>query len=369
MKSTLAILLSIALVPGARALAQSSPSFEELSQQAQRAYNANHDDEAARLYAKAVEMRPNWAEGWWAIGMINYETDHYPECRDALTRMTAIDATAVPGWALLGLCEFRTKQYDLAFQHLKKAHMMVSVKDPSNELLDMANYHLAMLLTREGAFEAAQEILVRVALRVKNNPEMEFASGVTSLRMAILPSQVPDDQRDVVNMAGKAFWDLALESSDQAETDFKALVAKYPKFPNVHYFYGTFLGARHPEQSAAEFLAELQVDPESVPARVQLALRYIIESKPELALKYAKESVALSPNSVGAQLALGEALRAKGDDEHALAAYQAAEKLDPDSPKIRLYLTNAYRVLGRVDDMRREQAEYRRLKGEQQNWP
>jgi tetratricopeptide (TPR) repeat protein len=368
-KPSFAILLSFSIVSAGQTSAQTSPSFDQLSQQAQQAYESNHEDEAARLYAKAVELRPNWAEGWWAIGMINYETDHYTECRDALTRMTALDATAVPGWALLGLCEFRTRQYELSFQHLKKAHMMVSVKDPDNQLLDMANYHLAMLLTREGAFEAAQEVLVRVALRVKNNPEMMFASGVTSLRMPMLPADVPEDQHDVVNMAGKAFWDLALESSDQAEADFKALVAKYPKFPNAHYFYGTFLGARHPEQSAPQFLAELQVDPDSVPARVQLALRYIIESKTDLALKYAKESVALSPKSVGAQLALGEALRAKGDDEHALAAYLAAEKLEPDSPKIRLFLTNAYRALGRVDDMRREQAEYRRLKGEQQNWP
>ena len=82
--------------------------------------------------------------------------------------MVKLDASAAPGWALLGLCEFRTKQYDAAFQHLKKAHMLVSVRQSGGPLLDMADYHLALLLTRQGAFELAQEIFVRVALKVQN---------------------------------------------------------------------------------------------------------------------------------------------------------------------------------------------------------
>jgi tetratricopeptide (TPR) repeat protein len=233
----------------------------------------------------------------------------------------------------------------------------------------MADYHLALLLTRQGAFELAQEIFVRVALKVQSNPEMMFATGLTSLRMPILPSDVPVRQRDVVTMAGKAFWDLATQPPEQAEADFNALVSKYPNYPNVHYFYGTYLAARHPEQCAPEFLSGLRVSPDSVPARVQLALRYIIEMKLDEALKLVREAVALSPDSVGAQLALAETLRAQGNDDGALAAFLEAKRLDPVSPKIRLYLVSAYRALGRIDDMRREQGEYDRLKVEQPNWP
>ncbi len=366
MKLAWGILLSLASL----AAGQTAPqSFEELSQSAQQAYDAHSDDEAVRLFSQAVELKPDWAQGWWAIGMIEYQHDRYPECRDALTRMVALDASAAPGFALLGLCEFNTKQYDLAFDHLKKAHMMVPVKNAGGQLLDIANYHLAVLLTRQGAFELAQEIFVQVALKNPNNQAGIFASGVASLRMPILPSEVPKNQIEVVSMAGKAFWDLIIEPPEKAEADFKALVAAYPKFPNVHYFYGEYLSAHHPEVSAPEFLEELKVDPGNVPARVQLALRYIAEGDSANALKYAREAVALSPDSVGSQLALGEALRASGDDKNALAAYQAAERLDPDSVKVRLYLLNAYRAVGRVDDMRREQQEYERLKSAEQNWP
>lgn len=366
MKAAIALLLSITSIAAGQA---STQSFEDLTRSAQEAYNAQHDDDAARLYAEAVKLKPDFAQGWWAIGMIDYQHDRYPECRDALTRMVALDATAAPGFALLGLCEFRTRQYDLSFQHLKTAHMLVPVREAGGPLLDMANFHLVMLLTQQGAFELAQDVAIQVALKHRDNPDMMFAAGLACLRMSILPEEVPQNQRQVVAMAGKAYWDLITQPPEQTEADFKALVAAYPNFPNVHFFYATYLAAHHPEESVPEFLAELKVQPDSVPARVSLALRYITDGKTTEALKYAREAVALSPDSVGCQLALGEALKAGGDDQNALAAYQAAEKLDPESAKVRLYLVNAYRAVGRVDDMRREREEYDRIKKAEQNWP
>src|SRR5690242_17767867 len=363
---SIALLLLFASASAAQSPPQTPQKFEELSAKAQQAYEANHPEEAADLYSRAIKLRPDWTQGWWALGMIEYERDRYPECRDALTQMVKLDASAAPGWALLGLCEFRTRQYDTAFQHLKKAHMLVPVTQPGGPLLDMADYHLSLLLTQQGAFELAQEFLMRVARKAHNNADMMFAAGLPSLRMPILPSDVPANQRDVVTMAGKAFWDLATQEPEVAEADFTALVNKYP---NVHYFYGTYLAARHPEKCAPEFLKELSIIPDSVPARVELALQYILDGKLDEALKFARQAVALSPDSVGAQLALAKALQNRGDRKGALEAYLAAKRLDPVSPVIRLYIVNTYRALGRIEDLQREKAEYDRLKTEQANWP
>ncbi len=345
------------------------PSFEELSAKARRAYEAHRSEEALGLFGRAVTLKPVWTQGWWGLGTLNYDLDRYPACRDALTRMVALDASAAPGWALLGLCEFRTKQYELSFGHLKRAHMLVSARQGRSPLLDTADYHLGLLLTRQGAFEVAQEVLARVVLSVRSNPEMMFGCGLPSLRLAMLPSEVTAEQRPVVAAAGKAFWDVVSGPPEQARAEFTDLVAKYPNFPNVHYLYGTYLAAHFPEQAAAEFLKELQVSPESVPARVQLVLRYIVEGKLDEALRRAREAVALSPESVGSQLALAQTLRARGDEEGAVAAFLEAKRLDPVSPKIRWYLMSSYRALGRLEDVRREQAEYERLQAEQPNWP
>lgn len=348
--------------------AQNSPTFDELGAQARKAYEAGRADEAAGLYQKALKLKPAWTDGWWALGILHYENNRYPECRDALTSMTKLDASAAPGWALLGLCEFQTKQYELSFEHLKKAHMLVP-PGTGGDLMAIADYHLGLLLTRQGAFEVSQVVFVNMAPRQKTNQEMMFGGGLSALRMAVFPEDAAKADREVIFLAGKTLWDLATEPPATTEADFKVLLSKYPKFPNVHYLYGTYLAAHHPEDADQEFLEELKVSPDSVPARVQLVLRYLVEQRLDAALKAAQEAVSLSPDSVGAQLALGRAYRASGEDEKALNAFLAAKKLDPISPEIRLYLMTAYRALGRVEEMRQEEAEHARLKASQKYWP
>jgi tetratricopeptide (TPR) repeat protein len=354
------------------ALGQAGPpvggSFESVSAAARAAYEANRSEEAADLYSQAVKLRPDWAEGWWALGMIHYERDRYPECRDALTRMTGLDPSAAAGWALMGLCEFRIKEYDSSFQHLKRAHMLV-LQGVGGEFKAIADYHLALLLNRQGAFEVSQAVLISVAPNVKDNTAMMLGAGLACLRMPIFPEEIPPANREIVSMAGKVLWDLATQPPQATEADFAALLAKYPDFPNVHYFYGTYLAAHHPEQSDQEFLAELKIQPDHVPSKVELVLRDLVEEKTDEAVKLAREAAVMSPDSPGTQLALGKALRAQGDGKGSLAAFLAAERLDPVTPDIRLYLMTAYRGLGMVEEMRKEQAEYARLKAEQKNWP
>lgn len=366
MKFPMTFPLAVALAFG-QAGGPAADSFEILSVQAREAYEADRVDQAVDLYGQAVKLKPEWTEGWWALGMLNYERDRYAECRDALTRLTTLDQAAGAGWALLGLCEFRTKQYDLSFDHLKRAHMMV-MQGAGGELKATADYHLALLLNRQGAFEVSQAVLVNVAPQFRNNREMMVGGGLACLRMAMLPDEIPSADREVVFLAGRILWDLATEPP-QAETDFATLLGKYPQFPNVHYFYGTYLGAHHPDESAKEFLAELKIAPDSVPSKVELVLRYLVEQRIGDAIKLAREAVAMSPDSVGTQLALGKALQARGDLKGALAAFLEAKRLDPITPDVRLYLVTAYRGLGMVGPMRKEKSEYERLKTEQKNWP
>jgi len=352
-------------------LAQTDPasdSFDRISSQAREAWNANRTDEAVDLFTRAVNMRPDWGEGWWALGTLDYEAGRYQACRDHLNHLVQLDPSAPAAWALLGLCEFEIRQFDSSLQHLKRAHMFAP-PGSGGQLLDAANYHLALLLTRQGAYELSQEILLRVAEHVKDNSAMLVGCGLATLRIPILPDEVQPSQKEVVALAGKTFWDLSTGPPAAAQAGFAALLAKYPAFPNVHYLYGTYLAAHEPDKAAAQFLAELRLTPGSVPARVQLALRYLVEQRVEEALKMAREAVALSPDSVGTQLTLGRVLRAKGDHPAALRAFLEAKRLDTLSPEVRLYLATEYRALGMREDMRREQAEHDWLKAEQPNWP
>ncbi|MDR3718024.1 MAG: tetratricopeptide repeat protein [Bryobacteraceae bacterium] len=359
------------LLLGCLAAAQSpapAPSFEQLSQQARQAYEADRRDQALTLFTQALRLRPAWAQGWWAVGSIHYEAGRPRECRDALQRMVKLDASAAPGWIVLGLCEFDLKQYDSAFESLKRGHTLVP-EDSGGPLLDRADYHLALILIHRGAFELSQKLLVKVAWHTPEEPEKLLAAGLAALRIPLWPEEVGSDQREVVTLAGHAFWNLVKSQPGETGSAFAELLARYPRFPNVHYFYGNYLSSLRPAECMKEFEEELRVNPQSVPARVQLTLLYLNEPRLDAAVKLAREAVQMSPDSVGSQLALGRALSASGDDEGALAAFLAARKLDGGSAQIRLLLAGSLRVLGRTEEMRREQAEYDRLKAQSSRWP
>ncbi|HWR52373.1 MAG TPA: tetratricopeptide repeat protein, partial [Bryobacteraceae bacterium] len=162
------ITLMLAASAAAQATAPPGDSFENLVDRARQAREAARDDEAISLYSRALKLKPGWADGWWALGGLQYHRDRYPECRDALAELTRLDPEAAAGWALRGLCEFRTRQYDLARDHLKRAHTLTT---GGGELRKIADYHLALLLIREGAFELSFELLVKVARMAKNDPE------------------------------------------------------------------------------------------------------------------------------------------------------------------------------------------------------
>src|ERR1700692_4334928 len=92
-------------------------SFPELAKQAASAREGNQLDQAIRLYRECVGLNPSWAEGWWYLGTLLYDGNHFAAGRDALARFLQNEPKSAPGWAMLGLCEFETAQYEQALAH------------------------------------------------------------------------------------------------------------------------------------------------------------------------------------------------------------------------------------------------------------
>ena len=62
----------------------------------------NRIEDAIGLYRQAVKLRPSWAEGWWFLGELLYDQNQYPEARDALRRLIALDQQVGPGLRAAG---------------------------------------------------------------------------------------------------------------------------------------------------------------------------------------------------------------------------------------------------------------------------
>src|SRR5437660_3533875 len=52
-------------------------NFEVLAKSAAAARDAGRTDDALGDYKRALELRADWAEGWWYLGTLEYSKDQY----------------------------------------------------------------------------------------------------------------------------------------------------------------------------------------------------------------------------------------------------------------------------------------------------
>jgi tetratricopeptide (TPR) repeat protein len=340
--------------PSARATAA---QFDQIVQAAVEARHAERWEDASALYAKAVKLRPAFVEGYWYQGTAYYTLEQFPECRDAFRRVTRLSPKNGGAFAFLGLCEFGLKNYDRALQHLLQSRILGVDKD----VRTVVSYHAAIIMTRMEQYEQALQNLGEFAAAGNDSPRVIEAMGIATLRMAMLPNEVPPDRREMVLMAGRGSYMMATRQTAAAGTAFQAIVERYPETPNVHYAYGVFLLLEQPDKAIEQFKRELALQPNHAASLMQIAYEYIKQKNAEAALPWAKQAVEAAPNSFGSHKALGDALLETGDIEGALRELQAAAQLAPDSPSTRLSLARAFQRAGRTDDATREREEFARL--------
>ena len=128
--------------------------------------------------------------------------------------------------------------------------------------------------------------------------------------MAMLPTEVPPDRREMVLMAGRGSYMMATRMTDAAGKAFEGLVARYPETPNIHYAYGVFLLIEQPAKAIEEFKRELEIQPNDPESLMQIAYQNLKDSDPASALPWAKQAVDAAPNVFASHRALGEALSA-----------------------------------------------------------
>ncbi len=331
--------------------------FDQIVQAATDAQRAERWEDVIALYAKAVKLRPGFVEGYWYQGTAYYTLEKFPECRDAFRRVTRLSPENGGAFAFLGLCEFGLKDYDRALQHLLQSRILGVDKD----VRAVVSYHAAIIMTRIEQYEQALQTLGEFAAAGNDSPRVIEAMGIATLRMAMLPNEVPPDRREMVLMAGRGSYMMATRQPAAAGTAFQAIVERYPESPNVHYAYGVFLLLEQPDKAIEQFKRELALQPNHAPSLLQIAYQYLNEKNAEAALPWAKQAVEAAPNSFGSHKALGDALLETGDIEGALRELQAAARLAPDSPSTRLSLARAFQRAGRTDDAKREREEFARL--------
>lgn len=372
MKLLLAALLLFVAATPAQALQQgskpatgkptpkaASAEFDRLVQAATEARQAQRWQEAIELYGQIVKMKPDHVEGHWYQGTAYYTVEDYSRCRDAFRRVIKLAPKNGAAHAFLGLCGFALKDYDRALQHLLQSRIL-GVGD-TGELGGIARYHAALLMTRAEQFEQALETLGEFANEGDDNPRVIEAMGLATLRMPLLPNELPADRREMVLMAGRASYMMATRNTAGADKAFEALAIRYPETPNVHYAYGVFLLQEQSDKAIEEFTRELDLQPGHPSSLMQLAYEYLKRGDAETALPWAQQAVKVAPNAFPARKALGQALLETGDVEGAIRELETGIKLAPESPSLHFQIARAYQRAGRLEDATRAREEFTRL--------
>ncbi len=336
--------------------------FERVVKLADEARLAERFDEAISLYGKALNIRPKWPEGWWYIGAIFYQRDLYPQARDAFQNLVALESERGPAWAMLGLCQFQTGEYERAAVSLERARSL-GVNDNS-ELASVVRYHTALLYIRYEYFENAFEVLNEFVRFGHESPKIVEAFGLTLLRMPFLPKEIPPAQREKLLLAGQAGYNMAARRLDQSRAAFDALLSRYPNDPNVHYAFGVYMLPQDADTAIKEFKRELEISPSHYPAMAQMAFEYLKRDQFNEALPLAEKAVQLAPKLYAARNVLGRVLLELGQVDRSIKELEEGVKLAPSSPEMHFALARAYARAGRKEEAARERETFKKLQDE-----
>ena len=334
-------------------LAQANPrNFDDTVASATAAREQGDIPRAIELYRQAVQLNNVWPDGWWFLGLLQYGSDQYTAARDAFSRYIELTPEAGPAWALRGLCEFETGQYDQSLNDLQHGLSLGAANQPRNEKI--LRYHEALLLTRKGNFEGALQRYALLSRGGESNPELLIGIGLAGLRTPLLPRDLKADKQDIYAAAGNAAFLFWSRDRKGAQREFENLFQRFPAAVNAHYFYGYLLFPMDADEAIVEFRRELEVAPTNAPAQTMVAWDALIRNDYPEALKYSEKAVEEDPTLPVAQLVVGRALVETGDVKGGIEHLEKELQLEPGNLETHLALAKAYSKSGRAEDARHE---------------
>jgi tetratricopeptide (TPR) repeat protein len=345
-----------------------SPTFATLSKQAAEARDADRLEEAAALYRRALALQPRWVEGWWSLGTLEYDQDHYAKAALDFEKLIALDSSNGTAHAMLGLCQFELGKDEPALKNLLAAERLGVTKD--EQLRRVALYHMGVLQLRAKKFGDAKETLGHLAVdRIRTK---ELTTGLGLAALLLRPQELPPEGTpgaSVVERAGEAEVLLDSNEFDQAKQKYAELTSEFPDYPNLHFAYGRLLLETHEtDEAIEEFQRELQRDPKNVNSMLEIAaVRRMLD--PQNALNYAVQAVQLAPQLPFAHYLLGLLRLDTGDAAAAIPELEIAQRVFPQEAEVYFSLGNAYARAGRKADAAKARAEFARLKAEAAKQP
>jgi tetratricopeptide (TPR) repeat protein len=339
---------------------QPTADFEALAARAASEREGGRTDDAIRDYVSALKQKPDWDEGLRYLGALYYAAGRYAEAIPVAKRLVDAHQEQGSAWALLGLCEYETRDYDNSLLHLRRAYEL-GVSGGA-ETVRVTHYHLGLLLIRQGEFERAMGVLTAQAAPGPLAAQIQTAIGLAMLRIAAMPETMDPAQQELASRAGRAATFLLDSKYDEAFPIFEQLLKEYPQTSYIHYAYASALESlSRYDDAKAQLLTEAKVTPASALPYISLALINLKLHRADEALTAGQRAVQLGPENFRAHYALGRAWLEQGNAAEAVRELETASRLEPNSPEVHYNLALAYAKAKMPEKAQAERAVFTRL--------
>jgi tetratricopeptide (TPR) repeat protein len=330
--------------------------IDTLQKLAQQEGESGQTSEAIRDYRRVLASRPEWKEGWWNLGVLEYGANQFVDARSTLQRVVGFAPDLGVAWSLLGLSEFETRNFADALIHLEKAQSL-GIKDDA-EVQRVSIYHLGLLLVRTGDFDRASDLLLKTFGVGQISEQLKIELGLATLRIGFLPEELDPSKEALVLAAG----DVVAAGAETLER-FPALLKTYRDVPYVHYAFGLSLAKAGRDNDAIRVMHdETVVSPESPLPWIEISRLHLRLGSAKEALIAAQKAVALGPTNRDAHERLAAALEYLGDKPRATSERKVAGSLTafPTAPE--------QRIIFQYRSATTSQFPASNLKGDQELW-
>jgi tetratricopeptide (TPR) repeat protein len=307
-----------------------------------------------------VKLKTDWAQGWFYLGLLDYGSNRFDDAIDAFDRFLELNPDLSPALALRGLCEFEVGAYDNSLRDLDAGVKKGAADDPHNA--QVIRYHYGQLLAHAGRFEEAFVQYQFFASLQIDDPDLRLGLGLAGTRSQMLPKDVPAPNRPLLEEAGGAAYTFFSGNTDGADTAFNQLFARYPKAPELHFFYATLLFRHGSDLAIEQFRDYLTAVPQDGFAHGMLAFSLMLADRFSEARPEAELAQSEAPTMEMAQIALARSLietgskpgTETGDDKRAAVLINRVLEQDPDNLEAHMALAALYSRTGDREDEDRE---------------
>lgn len=332
---------------------------ERLREDAERLVAEQRLAEAAELYHLLVKCAPDWAEGWWRLGSVEYDRGEFLAARNAFSSLIALQPENGLGYLFRGLAWFKTQDWREALADLRVARSRTLGGERGLQVLALRSE--ATVLCRLGRYDEAFPLLRQLINADPHNPGIHELMGAAVLRLVYPPEGLSPAMQDLARRAGRAFSRAETGQVLEGRREFEQLLQERPDLPYGRYAYGILLLAQDPDAAVVQFEEELRRDPNHLPALLQLGNEMLQRQRRDRARQYIERALQVEPRSPAALGLMGRLLMEEGDMAAAAQWLEEAVRLAPESQKLHIQLARVYFRLGRREDALREQAIVERL--------